>query len=275
MKRVDLLVYFPSTTLEDISNTGPGLMVSIVAQQLRFSTEPQHLRGKVRSDKIKIVSLNKRPSLFSVLVVHGGNSEEEVIEDGEVYEDENGDKDEDVEDDDYDEYYGKIMEVIDALDSTDSSAIAAVKSLPSEQLLEDILFIDSNFKIVSKSITLLESSKLQLPKALNIVDNVSQIVIQNITNFRKSEIRNISCGVIRSDWSFITNPSQKLQRVHNSCVRFVCDVRRADHITPSFQTLNWLRQHTLHIPNERKQINQSEVLDIICILRKRYSTNCK
>ncbi|KAJ4426723.1 hypothetical protein ANN_26522 [Periplaneta americana] len=51
------------------------------------------------------------------------------------------------------EYYFKIMEVIDALDSTDSSAVAAVKSLPSEQLLEDILFIDSNFKIVSKSIT--------------------------------------------------------------------------------------------------------------------------
>ncbi|KAJ4452299.1 hypothetical protein ANN_03819 [Periplaneta americana] len=56
------------------------------------------------------------------------------------------------------------------------------------ELLEDILFIDSNFKIVSKSITLLESSKLQLSKALNIVDKVSQIVIQNITNFRKSEM---------------------------------------------------------------------------------------
>ncbi|KAJ4434802.1 hypothetical protein ANN_23373 [Periplaneta americana] len=56
----------------------------------------------------------------------------------------------------YAEHYGKIMEVIVALDSTDSSAVAAVKSLPSEQLLEDILFIDSNFKIVSKNIILLE-----------------------------------------------------------------------------------------------------------------------
>ena len=46
-------------------------------------------------------------------------------------------------------------------------------------LLEDILFIDSNFKIVSKSIILLESSKLQLSEALNIVDKVSQTVIQN------------------------------------------------------------------------------------------------
>ncbi|KAJ4425378.1 hypothetical protein ANN_27993 [Periplaneta americana] len=69
----------------------------------------------------------------------------------------------------YTEYYGKIMEVIDALDITDNSAVAAVKSLPSEQLLEDILFIDSNFKIESKSIILLESSKLQLSEALNIV----------------------------------------------------------------------------------------------------------
>ncbi|KAJ4445702.1 hypothetical protein ANN_12387 [Periplaneta americana] len=50
----------------------------------------------------------------------------------------------------YAEHYGKIMEVIDALDSTDSSAVAAIKPLPSEQLLEDILSIDSNFKFVSK-----------------------------------------------------------------------------------------------------------------------------
>ncbi|KAJ4438576.1 hypothetical protein ANN_14523 [Periplaneta americana] len=70
----------------------------------------------------------------------------------------------------YAEHYSKIMEVNDALNSTDSSAVAAIKSLPSEQLLEDILFIDSNFKIVSKSIILLESSKLQLSEALYIVD---------------------------------------------------------------------------------------------------------
>ncbi|KAJ4440309.1 hypothetical protein ANN_08448 [Periplaneta americana] len=67
----------------------------------------------------------------------------------------------------YAKYYGKIME-----------------------LLEDILFIDSNFKIVSKSITLLESSNLQLSEALNIVDKVSQTIIQNNNSliFRKSEI---------------------------------------------------------------------------------------
>ncbi|KAJ4436714.1 hypothetical protein ANN_16846 [Periplaneta americana] len=87
------------------------------------------------------------------------------------------------------QYYGKIMEVIDALDSTDSSAVAAVKSLPSEQLLEDILFIDSNFKTVSKSITLLESSKLQLSEALNIVYNVSQTVIQNNNSLISEKVK--------------------------------------------------------------------------------------
>ncbi|KAJ4444243.1 hypothetical protein ANN_06034 [Periplaneta americana] len=87
---------------------------------------------------------------------------------------------------------GKIMEVIDALDSTDSSAVADVKSLPSEQLLEDILFIDSNFKIVTKSIILLESSKLQLSRALNIVDKVSQTVIQNNNSLISEKVKLIS-----------------------------------------------------------------------------------
>ncbi|KAJ4440321.1 hypothetical protein ANN_08460 [Periplaneta americana] len=93
----------------------------------------------------------------------------------------------------YAEHYGKIMEVIDALDSTNSSAVAAVKSLPSEQLLKDILFIDSNFKIVSKSITLLESSKLQLSEALNIKYHkpLSKITIHLISEKAKCKLRNI------------------------------------------------------------------------------------
>ncbi|KAJ4429824.1 hypothetical protein ANN_22028 [Periplaneta americana] len=89
----------------------------------------------------------------------------------------------------YAEHYGKIMVVIDALDSTDSSAVAPVKSLPSEQLLEDILFIDSNFKIVSKSIILLESSKLQLSEALNIMHKVSQTVIQNNNSLISEKVK--------------------------------------------------------------------------------------
>ncbi|KAJ4445495.1 hypothetical protein ANN_07303 [Periplaneta americana] len=89
----------------------------------------------------------------------------------------------------YAKYYGKVMKVIDALDSTDSSAVAAVKSLPSEQLLEDILFIDSNFKIVSKSISLLELFNLQLSEALNIVYKISQTVIQNNNSLISEKIK--------------------------------------------------------------------------------------
>ncbi|KAJ4437901.1 hypothetical protein ANN_13840 [Periplaneta americana] len=85
---------------------------------------------------------------------------------------------------------------------TDSSAVAAVKSLPSEQLLEDILFIDSDIKIVPKSITLLESSKLQLSEALNIVDKVSQTVIQNknslISEKVKCHDKTSEVGVLKS-----------------------------------------------------------------------------
>ncbi|KAJ4447666.1 hypothetical protein ANN_09673 [Periplaneta americana] len=81
------------------------------------------------------------------------------------------------------------------LDSTDSSAVAAVKSLSSEQLLEDILFIDSNFKIVSKSIILLESSKLQLSEILNIVDKVSQTVIQNNNSLISEKVK-LDCDLI-------------------------------------------------------------------------------
>ncbi|KAJ4450619.1 hypothetical protein ANN_02047 [Periplaneta americana] len=66
----------------------------------------------------------------------------------------------------YAEHYGKIMEV-----------------------LEDILFIDSNFKIVSKSIILLESSKLQLSEAHNIVNKVSQTVIQNNNSLISEKVK--------------------------------------------------------------------------------------
>ncbi|KAJ4427396.1 hypothetical protein ANN_25017 [Periplaneta americana] len=71
-----------------------------------------------------------------------------------------------------------------------------------KKLLEDILFIDSNFKIVSKSITLLESSKLQLSEALNIVDKVSQTDIQNnnslISEKLKCHDKTSEFGVLKS-----------------------------------------------------------------------------
>ncbi|KAJ4450067.1 hypothetical protein ANN_01474 [Periplaneta americana] len=106
-------------------------------------------------------------------------------------------------------HYCKIMEVIDALDITDISAVAAVKSLPSEQLLEDILFIDSNLKIVS----LLESSKLQLSEALNIVDKVSQTVIQNNNSLISEKVKFlITDGQTETD---ATEPCNRIKAAKN------------------------------------------------------------
>ena len=40
-----------------------------------------------------------------------------------------------------------------------------------------------------------------------------------------------------------TDLSQKLQRVHNTCVRFIYNTRKYDHVglSPSFEALGWLR----------------------------------
>ena len=38
-----------------------------------------------------------------------------------------------------------------------------------------------------------------------------------------------------------TDLSQRLQRVHNACVSFICNTRKYDHVSPSFEELGWLR----------------------------------
>lgn len=38
-----------------------------------------------------------------------------------------------------------------------------------------------------------------------------------------------------------TSLTDRLQRAHNACVRFICNIRRFDHVTPSFHTLSWMR----------------------------------
>ncbi|KAJ4442046.1 hypothetical protein ANN_11912 [Periplaneta americana] len=70
-----------------------------------------------------------------------------------------------------------------------SRALRLLSLGPFEGLLEDILFIDSNFKIVSKSITLLESSNLQISEALNMVYKVSQTVIQNSNSLISEKVK--------------------------------------------------------------------------------------
>ena len=55
------------------------------------------------------------------------------------------------------------------------------------------------------------------------------------------------CDILLTDLN--TTLAQRLQRVHNACVRFVCNLRKADHISPAFSSLSWLRlkeRRTLH-----------------------------
>ncbi|KAJ4444980.1 hypothetical protein ANN_06779 [Periplaneta americana] len=60
------------------------------------------------------------------------------------------------------------------------------------------------------------------------------------------------CDVLFSDLR--TDSAQKLQRVHNACVRFICNVRYYDHISPSFEKLTWLRLH------ERRNLHSLSLL---------------
>ena len=53
--------------------------------------------------------------------------------------------------------------------------------------------------------------------------------------------------------SLLTNVSsllaERLQRVHNVCIRFICNTRKFDRITPSLQLLSWVRlkeRRTIH-----------------------------
>ena len=43
------------------------------------------------------------------------------------------------------------------------------------------------------------------------------------------------CDVLLTDLN--ASLTQKLQRVHNVCVRYVCDIKRADHVTSSFKKI--------------------------------------
>ena len=47
------------------------------------------------------------------------------------------------------------------------------------------------------------------------------------------------CDSLFTDLS--VNLAQRLQRVHNVCVRYICNNRRSDHDTPSLEKLSWLR----------------------------------
>ncbi|KAJ4444568.1 hypothetical protein ANN_06363 [Periplaneta americana] len=142
----------------------------------------------------------------------------------------------------YAEYYGKIMKVIYALDSTDSSAVAAVKSLPSEQLLEDILFIDSSFKIVSKSITLLESSKLQLSEALNIVYKSALKKLKG--RIYKTVILPVVLYGCKT-WTLTLREEHRLRVFENKVPRKIFGAKR-DEVTGEWRKLHNTELHALY-----------------------------
>ena len=47
------------------------------------------------------------------------------------------------------------------------------------------------------------------------------------------------CDVLFTDLN--AYQTERLQRVHNACIRFIYDIRKFDHITPSFELLSWSR----------------------------------
>lgn len=73
----------------------------------------------------------------------------------------------------YNKYYNEIKAVIDALDSREARAIVEAKKIFRDRNLKsDLLFVDTNFNIIAKSIQLLEDPKLELKSSLKIVSDL-------------------------------------------------------------------------------------------------------
>ena len=75
-------------------------------------------------------------------------------------------------------------------------------------------------------------------------------MLKRLTNFLPFELKKTLvqsllmphfdyCDVIFTDLN--ARQTERLQRVHNACVRFICNIRKADHISPSFNMLSWFR----------------------------------
>ena len=55
------------------------------------------------------------------------------------------------------------------------------------------------------------------------------------------------CDMLFTDLK--TDLNNRLQRAHNACIRYICNIRRYDHVSPSFRALSWLRlsdRRTIH-----------------------------
>ena len=78
----------------------------------------------------------------------------------------------------YAQYYNDVIKVLNALTGEDSSSITTAKTLASEQLLQDLLFIVHNFKDLSPAISRLESRNLELSESLGVIDDLYITKIQ-------------------------------------------------------------------------------------------------
>lgn len=82
-----------------------------------------------------------------------------------------------------------------------------------------------------KTLSLLHSMnhmKKMLP--LSIKKNLIQTLVMPHFDYCDSLFTNINFKL-----------SERLQRVHNICIRFICNTRKYDHITPSLELLSWVR----------------------------------
>lgn len=73
----------------------------------------------------------------------------------------------------YCKYYDKIRDVINMLDSNDALSIkVSKKNLVKEHVQNNLVYITSNFKVLSESILKLQTKNMPLAESLSIVDNV-------------------------------------------------------------------------------------------------------
>ncbi|KAJ4441497.1 hypothetical protein ANN_11353 [Periplaneta americana] len=62
-----------------------------------------------------------------------------------------------------------------------------------------------------------------------------------------------------------SNLAQTLQRVHNACIRFICNIRKYDHITPSLETLQCRNLDNLSDsshPPQRKDFERAKLFSV-------------
>lgn len=98
------------------------------------------------------------------------------------------------------------------------------------------VYLDSNLNfqsqvtyICKKTFSIIHSLKhLTNVLPLSLKKNLIQTLVMPHFDYCDSLFTNLN-----------TDLAHRLQRVHNICVRFVCNIRKFDHVTPSLELLSW------------------------------------